>query len=308
MGLKSKLGRLNLVGVLVLGALFSFTAVAQENPLNAQQLSSLIAGLKGALKENLAMIATGEKNYKVITQKWDTRKDLGGKSKAQVIDLLYQDVKAEVTNSEVQYQISQVFSFYKRMPDSQFSDKNSFTDPRDGQVYGIKKLGNLTWMKENLRFAIPDDSWCFDDDDANCASLGRLYTFEAARQACPEGWRLPNDVDWLDLEKALGLAENQLMVDGYNTARGRNEAQRLKAGGSSELEFKISGFARIGDGEPEFDGISDDRPRSYFWTATSQTVNGRTVAVRRRIEAKSGHIFRFRNPTEGFAISVRCVQ
>lgn len=299
---------MKLIGALVLCSMLGFSAVAQENPLNAQQLSNLIAGLKGALKENLAMIATGDKNLKAITQKWDARKDLSGKSKRQVIDLLFQDVKTEVTNPEMQYQISQVFSFYKRMPDSQFSDKDSFTDPRDGQVYGIKKLGNLTWMKENLRFEIPDDSLCFDGDDANCAKLGRLYTFEAAREACPEGWRLPNDNDWLDLERALGLPENQLMIDGYNTARGSNEAKKLKVGGVSGLEFKISGFARIGDGEPEFDGISDDRPRSYFWTATSQAVNGQTVAIRRRIEAKNDYIFRFRNPTEGFAISVRCVQ
>jgi uncharacterized protein (TIGR02145 family) len=258
--------------------------------------------------------------YTAITQKWDTRRDLAGKSKAEVIDLLYQDVKSVVTNSGMQYQIYQVFSFYNQMPDSQFSnktsdtdapsvpDKTSFTDPRDGQIYGIKKLGNRTWMKENLRFNVPNASWCYDNDDENCAELGRLYTFPAALKACPYGWRLSSDNDWLDLENALGLPQNQSLIDDYNTARGSNVGQKLKVGGSSGLEFKISGFAQIGNGEPEFDGVDTDRSRSYFWTSTSKVANNQTIAIRRRIEEDNGNIFRFSNPTSGYAVSVRCVR
>ncbi|MBP7415796.1 MAG: hypothetical protein KA831_04015 [Pyrinomonadaceae bacterium] len=185
--------------------------------------------------------------------------------------------------------------------------KSSFKDKRDGQVYGIKKVGTLTWMKENLRYDYPDESWCYDDEEQACAELGMLYTFEAARKACPVGWRLPTDADWMDLEKALGMPQNQLTIDGYGTPRG-NEGQKLKTGGSSGLEFKISGFATISDGAATFDGIDGDRPRSYFWTATSRTVKGQINAYRRRIEAKNGNIFRFSNPAAGYAVAVRCVQ
>ncbi len=265
--------------------------------MNMQQLTNLTAGLEGALRENQA-----------TTEKWDERQEVAGKSKGQAIDLLYQDVKTEVTNSAMRYQVFQVFSFYKQKPDSQFSNKTSFTDPRDGQVYGIKKLGNLTWMKENLRFNFPNASWCFDDDDENCAELGRLYTFQAALKACPAGWRLPGDNDWLDLEKALGMPQSQWLIDGYVIARGGSVGQKLKSGGSSGLEFKISGYASIGNGDPQFDGIDNDRPRSYFWTSTSKTVNNQTVAFRRRIEANNNSIFRFSNPAKGYAVSVRCVQ
>ena len=319
--IKTKFNRINLIAALFLCSIFSLSIFAQDNPLNSQQLTNLIAGLKGALQENLQVIENkGGVQYTAITQKWNARQDLAGKSKRQVVDLLYQDVKSVVTSSAMQYQISQVFSFYKQMPDSQFSAKSSvtdktnvpvktsFTDPRDGQVYGIKKLGNLTWMKENLRFDVPDASWCFDDNDENCGELGRLYTFQAALKACPSGWRLPSDNDWLDLEKALGLPQGQWLIDGYNSARGNSLGQKLKSGGSSGLEFKISGFASINNGEPEFDGIEDDRPRSYFWTSTSRNVNGQTVAFRRRIEAENGNIFRFSNPAQGYAVSVRCIQ
>ncbi len=291
-------------------SVFSLSAIAQK-PLEAKALAGLITDLKEVVSKN----ARNQNDARLIGEKWDARRDLTGKSKSDVIELLYDDVKAVIKDSGVRYQIYSIFAFYKNIPDQQFSGSNQpsvdkdFTDPRDGQVYGIKKSGNLTWMKENLRFNIPDESWCFDNEDENCAELGRLYTFEAALEACPAGWRLPSDNDWLDLEKALGMPPNQLMFDGYSTARGGNAGQKLKAGGSSGLEFKISGFAYINNSEPEFKGIDDDnRPRSYFWTATNRTVNGQTVAYRRRIEAKNGSIFRFRNPTEGYAVSVRCVK
>lgn len=286
---------------------FTFAANAQA-VLNAQQLGNLVFGLKGALKENLAPVANGQASYNAIVQRWDARRDLAGKTKSQVIDLLYEDVKMVVTNSGIRYQISQVFSLYHRMPDSQFSAKTSFKDPRDGQVYGIKKLGNLTWMKENLRYDMRDDSVCFDDDDEACAELGMLYTFNGAMKACPAGWRLPSDNDWLDLEKALGMPQNQLMVDGYSTSRGYREGLMLQVGGNSGLDFKISGFATMDDEGYSFDGRGDDRPRSYFWTSTAKNINGQRNVYRRRIEANNGMIYRFANPAEGYLVSVRCVQ
>ena len=103
------------------------------------------------------------------------------------------------------------------------------------------------------------------------------------------------------------MTQNQLMIDGYGMPRG-NVSNLLKVGGNSGLNFKISGFATISDGEATYDGITDDRPRSYFWTATWRDANGTRSAVRRSIEAKNGSIFRFTNPVAGYAVSVRCVQ
>lgn len=294
------------ISITVIMLAFAFAANAQA-VLNAQQLGNLVVGLKGALKENLTPIANGQASYNAITQRWDARRDLAGKTKSQVIDLLYEDVKMVVTNSGVRYQISQVFSLYHRMPDSQFSAKTSFRDARDGQVYGIAKVGNLTWMKENIRFDVPDESYCFDDDENACADLGMLYTYAGAWKACPTGWRLPSDNDWMDLERALGITQSQLMIDGYGMPRG-NVSNLLKVGGSSGLNFKISGFATVSEGEATYDGISDDRPRSYFWTSNWRDTNGTRSAVRRSIEAKNGSIFRFTNPVAGYAVSVRCVQ
>ena len=90
--IKTKFSHINLIAALFLCSIFSFNAIAQDNPLNSQQLANLIKGLKGALQENLAVIEnTNGKQYTAITQKWDARQDLAGKSKRQVIDLLFQD-------------------------------------------------------------------------------------------------------------------------------------------------------------------------------------------------------------------------
>lgn len=289
--------------------IFSLSALAQDKPMEANAIAALITEFKEVVSKN----ARNQNDAQLIGKRWDARQDLSGKTKPDVIELLYDDVEAVIKDSGVRYQIYSIFAFYKHIPDKTSSVSNEspnnkgFTDPRDGEVYGIKKVGNLTWMTENLRFDVPDASWCYENEDENCAELGRLYTFESALRACPAGWRLPSDNDWLDLEKALGLPQNQWMIDNYNAGRG-SVGQKLKAGGSSGLEFKISGFAYVNNGEPEFDGIDDDRPRSYFWTSTRETVNGETIAYRRRVEAKNGYIFRFRNPTEGYAVAVRCVQ
>jgi hypothetical protein len=81
-------------------------------------------------------------------------------------------------------------------------------------------------MAENLNHDIkPWKSWCYDDKDLNCEKYGRLYDWNAANKACPEGWRLPSQGEWSDLvsrvdestEKAgsgVGVFSNALGVLG----------------------------------------------------------------------------------------------
>ncbi|GBU21178.1 hypothetical protein R80B4_01067 [Fibrobacteres bacterium R8-0-B4] len=39
---------------------------------------------------------------------------------------------------------------------------------------------------------------------ANCSKYGRLYTWAAAKTACPNGWRLPTRDDWDRLAESVG--------------------------------------------------------------------------------------------------------
>ncbi|HUH75152.1 MAG TPA: FISUMP domain-containing protein [Chitinophagales bacterium] len=81
--------------------------------------------------------------------------------------------------------------------------KDKFEDPRDGNVYRSIQVAGKTWMGDNLNYEL-DNSWCYNNQEANCDKFGRLYSIEAAKEACPVGWRLPSDQEWNSLINSLG--------------------------------------------------------------------------------------------------------
>lgn len=170
---------------------------------------------------------------------------------------------------------------------------SSFVDPRDGKTYRTLRFGDATWLGQNLDHAMPG-AYCYDDDPASCERDGRLYTFTAARTACPLGWHLPSDAEWKALETAVGMRADQLDVEGYATPRGTREGTILKR--KDGFAATMAGF-RSGT---EYDARDD---RTYLWT--SSTRGGEVW--RRRIAGADPYVYRFTNPPASFAISVRCV-
>jgi uncharacterized protein (TIGR02145 family) len=73
----------------------------------------------------------------------------------------------------------------------------SFTDPQ-GNAYTAIKIGEQIWMAENLNYKVADGSYCYSNDPSSCDDLGRLYTWQAAKQAAEEidGWHLPSKEEW----------------------------------------------------------------------------------------------------------------
>jgi uncharacterized protein (TIGR02145 family) len=180
-----------------------------------------------------------------------------------------------------------------------------FVDPRDGHAYSRVKIGNATWMGENLAWQAPSGSFCYEDDPANCATGGRLYTVVAAMNACPAGWHLSTDADWRTVEAFLGMPAADLDYDAYIAVRGSDEGTKLKEGGSSGLDFPMTGFAGLtNDMVTLWDGLTSGAGRTYIWTSTPG-LNG---LLRRRLEETVATVFRFSNPNEGVAIIVRCVE
>lgn len=81
------------------------------------------------------------------------------------------------------------------------------TDRRDGNTYETVKYtvtypDNTSqffiWTTKNLNYEI-EGSTCYDNVDEHCQTYGRLYTWDAANRACPEGWHLPSDEEWYHL-------------------------------------------------------------------------------------------------------------
>ena len=95
--------------------------------------------------------------------------------------------------------------------------QETFTDPRDNQVYPITKIGNQVWLAQNLNYAM-EGSFCFDNKVASCdedyhVRFGRHYTIQAALKACPDGWHLPNNDEWSELIDYVSGTSEQFVVE-----------------------------------------------------------------------------------------------
>src|SRR5215210_7328973 len=105
-----------IIALVLLCSISSFSAMAQTDsgkPMDAKSLTALVEELKGVVSRT----ELDEKNAALVSEKWDRRKDLAGKTKRDVINLLFEDVKSVIKDSGLQYQIYSIFSFYKRIPD-----------------------------------------------------------------------------------------------------------------------------------------------------------------------------------------------
>ena len=143
--LKIGINRMNFFAALALMCSMSgFSASAQTDsgkPMQAKALVALVEELKGVV----ARTAPEADEAAMVAKKWDARRDLAGKSKRAVINLLFEDVRSSVEDAGTQYTISSIFGMYKQMPDELPSVQTQKTNVARSKAAAVKTLIELTY-------------------------------------------------------------------------------------------------------------------------------------------------------------------
>lgn len=153
-----------------------------------------------------------------------------------------------------------------------------FTDKRDGESYRIVNINGKKWFAQNLRYKgnLSESESCSPNNNSGYdKSFGRLYTQDAARKACPEGWHLPTKLEWEDL--------NKYMIENY----GGNYRKSIVApilwdkesidyeGDEEGFSVLPAGYATINNGRLDVNFRRNDEGKigfqSRFWTDTNAT-------------------------------------
>ncbi len=184
-----------------------------------------------------------------------------------------------------------------------------FTDARDGKTYPTVKIGEQCWMGKNLDFDA-EGSWCYNDSNANCGKFGRLYPWDAAETACPEGWRLPSDDDWRILESFLDTEtdySNSTWMQN-NAYRGVDAGIRMKAVSgwfSNGDGYDSHGFTALPGGYKNYYGYYESiNYMAMWWSSTEQDS---LHVYHRGLHSHFDNLHR-RNYYKLMGMSVRCIK
>ena len=200
----------------------------------------------------------------------------------------------------------------------------TFTDERDGHEYNWVKIGEQIWMAENLAYLpgepCASDAQCgvwvygYEGEGSygtNLSVYGCLYDWETAMEVCPEGWHLPSDEEWIEMERFLGMPEDELYTE--NGPRGKDENVSWKLGAGLELwnEKVLNatneyGFSVLPGGDRVYGspgGYRELGDFATFWTSSYDEFNN--WLWMRAVEVDG--IRRFKR-NENFGYSVRCIK
>jgi len=197
-------------------------------------------------------------------------------------------------------------------PNPEFGE---MTDERDGQTYQTVKLGDQTWLAQNLNYETDNNSWCYNDDPDNCETFSRLYDWNTAMTACPDGWHLASDEEWSTLIKYLDPKADpneeteSYIAGGMLKATGTIEEGTGPWKSPNEGATNVSGFSAEGGGVRYEDGTFIlVGMHAIYWTSTEDDANRVWFRI---LDYGVPDIYRAKsddeNLTKGMGLSVRCV-
>jgi uncharacterized protein (TIGR02145 family) len=204
--------------------------------------------------------------------------------------------------------------------------EGTFTDSRDSKVYNWITVENQTWMTENMAYlpsVSPPAEGGYQDPfyyvqeyeglsvsevvvQENYLKYGVLYNWKAAQSACPQGWHLPSDEEWKDLERYLGLSDSDSDETGVRNSGNVGEKLKSKTGwvengnGNNKIGFNVlPGGNRNKNG-----GFGSIGMLANFWTSTS---SGSSVVFSRGLRYDGDGISRSETGHD-IGLSVRCLK
>lgn len=165
------------------------------------------------------------------------------------------------------------------------SQSAEFVKDIDGNSYNTVKIGNQTWLKENLKVTRyrdgsplvkgkKNDEWrnskeggyvSYDDDSTNIPRYGLLYNWYAVvdpKSLCPTGWHTPSKEEWDELINFAGGAD----VAGMNLESKQWDTTFYLG----EYPIDKFGFSAMPAGSLRADGMiyQGIGGNAFFWTST----------------------------------------
>lgn len=177
-------------------------------------------------------------------------------------------------------------------------------------IYKTVEIDGLEWFAENLARGTKS-SYCGgglegdSKEGGNCEVYGRLYTWEAANNACPRGWRLPSKADFDALFKSVGGIDKAgkalKSTDGWNGN-----------GGDDSYGFSALPAGYLDPSKESNPYLHTNRDYADFWTSTTNGTLNKAWKV--LLRSDSGSYFNNDEKAEweekevSLAFSVRCVR
>ncbi len=200
------------------------------------------------------------------------------------------------------------------------------SDPKvsfEGVDYYYTRIGKLDWFRNNL--ARKGSGVPYGNVEVMSDVYGRYYSYEEAMTACPEGWRLPSDAEWLEMMSEYsdgsqltpygevpGVAASMMAQATFN---GAELWQYYPEVGDitnvSKMAVVLAGYVSMGaksedGGYPAADFIGL-KEYAVFWTS-DQVAGESDMAYCRYLFCDQPAAFASKNSRTSFGASVRCVR
>ena len=179
-----------------------------------------------------------------------------------------------------------------------------FRDTRSEIDYIYNKIGSTDWMCTNLQW--DEVGISYHDCEVMDELFGRLYDWEAAQIACPEGWRLPTVEDWKAIcDGDFTGAAGRLMVDAYfNEEKMWDYWPKVKITNETLISALPVGYATVSDDDVSFIGAGN---YATFWTSEESSLDsGQGIYV--YLNDETPDVMSASADKSHFAASVRCIR